>query len=216
MTRHHRLNWSKWTSFRATSPTCTSSLRRHSLIRSFCLSAFSAEHPHQYPLHVKEETIDSCAVAQPSLEMPPNQLALKFESISSMANILSSPPATAIGNRRASVRQQKRRSQREPNSSKDSSLSAKKRTKFDSGNLTHTDMGADAVFATEQMGTRSNSTDQQSTESSSGRLNFTREILRSLWRRVLGKRYRPAARRGGKKSVNQQGKNEPAASSKAR
>ena len=140
---------------------------------SLALSVFSADHPHQYPLHVKEETIDSCAVSQQSLETSANQLSLKFESIPPSANILSSPPATATGNRRASVRQQKRRSQREPNSSKDSSLSAKKRAKFDSGNLVHTDMGPDAVFTNEQMGTRSNSTDQQSAESTSGKLNFS-------------------------------------------
>jgi hypothetical protein len=100
-------------------------------------------------------------------------------------NILTSPPGTATGYRRASVRQQKRRTLREPNHPKDSSSSAKKKIKLDNGNILNTDIGADNI---DQTSTRSNSTEQQLMENSSG------------------KRYRPPGRRGGKKSANQQGK----------
>ncbi|CAF4469212.1 unnamed protein product, partial [Rotaria magnacalcarata] len=79
-----------------------------------------------------------------------------------------SPPATTIGNRRASVRQQKRRSLREPSNTKDSSLSAKKK-KLDNGNIINTDMGTDYMSNIDQTSTRSNSTDQQFTENTTGR-----------------------------------------------
>ena len=76
-------------------------------------------------------------------------------------NLLTSPPATATGNRRASVRQQKRRTLREPHSAKDGSGSAKKKAKLDNGNLILSENGADHTANTDQIPTRSNSTDQQ-------------------------------------------------------
>jgi hypothetical protein len=92
-----------------------------------------------------------------------------IDRISSSTNILTSPPATATGNRRSSVRQQKRRSLREPNNAKDSSGSAKKKTKLDNGNLINTDIGADNITNIDQTSTRSNSTDQQLIENITGK-----------------------------------------------
>ncbi|CAF3470262.1 unnamed protein product [Rotaria socialis] len=151
------------------------------------LSSDIHEHSHQYPLYVKEETIDSTSVDPQSFQPPPlpPPTSLLIDSILPSTNILPSPPATATGNRRASVRQQKRRSLREPSSTKDSSLSAKKK-KLDNGNIINTDMGTDYMSNIDQTSTRSNSTDQQFTES------------------TTGKRYRPPVRRGGKRSANQQ------------
>lgn len=94
----------------------------------------------------------------------PSSTSNLIESITPSTNILTSPPATATGNRRASVRQQKRRTLREPNHTKDSSGSAKKKTKFDNGNINNTDNGIDNITNLDQISTRSNSTDQQLTE----------------------------------------------------
>ncbi|CAF1536460.1 unnamed protein product, partial [Adineta steineri] len=147
----------------------------------------------EYPLHVKEETIDSTSVIHQSfqtpllpLTIPSSSPLLLIEPVLPSANILTSPPATATGNRRASVRQQKRRSLREPNNTKDLSTSAKKRTKLDNGTCLNTDLGTDNISNNEQTPTRSNSTEQQLTEN------------------TTTKRYRPSGRRGGKKFVNQQ------------
>ncbi|CAF2874955.1 unnamed protein product [Rotaria sp. Silwood2] len=145
------------------------------------------EQPHQYPLHVKEETIDSSSICQQSFQtplLPPSSLVI--EQILPSTNILTSPPAPATSNRRASVRQQKRRSLRESNTAKDLSVSTKKKTKLDIGNLINTDIGTDYITNIDQTSTRSNSTEQQLTES------------------TTTKRCRPPGRRGGKKSVNQQ------------
>jgi len=136
------------------------------LLFLFC---FSLEHPHQYPLHVKEETIDSSSICQQSFQIPflpisQSSSSLLIERITPSTNILTSPPGSATGNRRASVRQQKRRSLREPNSAKDSSGSAKKKMKLDNGNLINTDNGADNINNIDQTSTRSNSTDQQLTD----------------------------------------------------
>jgi hypothetical protein len=130
------------------------------------LFCFSLEHPHQYPLHVKEETIDSSSISHQSFQTPPlpPPSSLLIDRLTPSTNILTSPPATATGNRRASVRQQKRRSLREPNHTKDSSGSAKKKTKLDNGNIIHTDNGVDNMNTIDQTSTRSNSTDQQSNE----------------------------------------------------
>ncbi|CAF0794084.1 unnamed protein product [Rotaria sordida] len=147
------------------------------------------EHPHQYPLHVKEETIDSSSICQQSFQtplLPPLPSSLVIEPILPSTNILTSPPAPATSNRRASVRQQKRRSLREPNNVKDSSLSAKKKTKLDIGNIINTDISTDYITNVDQTSTRSNSTEQQFPES------------------TTTKRCRPPGRRGGKKSINQQ------------
>jgi hypothetical protein len=123
----------------------------------------SLEHPHQYPFHVKEETIDSSSVShQPFLQPPSSSLLL--DRIAPSLNILTSPPATATGSRRASVRQQKRRSLREPNNTKDSSGSAKKKPKLDNGHIINIDIGPDNLTNIDQTSTRSNSTDQQLTE----------------------------------------------------
>ncbi len=62
------------------------------------------------------------------------------------------------------MRQQKRRSLREPNNAKDSSGSAKKKTKLDNGNIINIDIGTDNISNVDQTATRSNSTDQQLTE----------------------------------------------------
>ena len=112
-------------------------------------------------MQVKEETIDSSSIPEQSFQIPLPPSSLLNESIILSANILASPPAPATSHRRASVRQQKRRSLREPNSSKDLSGSAKKKTKFDNGNILNTDIGADSI---DQISTRSNSTEQQSVE----------------------------------------------------
>lgn len=129
--------------------------------------SYSLEHPHQYPLHVKEETIDSSSISHQSFQIPlipSSSTSILIDSITPSTNILTSPPATATGSRRASVRQQKRRSLREPNHTKDSSGSAKKKTKLDNGNLINTDIGIDNINSIDQISTRSNSTDQQLTE----------------------------------------------------
>jgi hypothetical protein len=118
---------------------------------------------------VKEETIDSSSISQqsfqiPFLPLPQSSSSLLIERITPSTNILTSPPASATGNRRASVRQQKRRSLREPNNGKDSSGSAKKKIKLDNGNLINTDIMADNINNIDQTSTRSNSTDQQLTD----------------------------------------------------
>ena len=81
---------------------------------------------------------------------------------------MGSPPGTATGYRRASARQQKRRTLREPNNLKDSLTSAKKKIKLDNGNILNTDIGADN---NDQTSTRSNSTEQQLIENATGKLN---------------------------------------------
>ncbi|CAF3683799.1 unnamed protein product [Rotaria sp. Silwood1] len=148
------------------------------------------EQPHQYPLHVKEETIDSSLICQQSFHTPLLPLipssSLVIEPILPSTNILTSPPAPATNNRRASARQQKRRSLREPNNAKDLSVSAKKKTKLEIGNLINSDIGTDYITNIDQISTRSNSTEQQITET------------------TTIKRCRPPGRRGGKRSVNQQ------------
>jgi hypothetical protein len=169
---------------------------------------FSLEHPHQYPLHVKEETIDSSSISHQSFQMPllPSSSSLLMDRFTPSTNILTSPPATATGNRRASVRQQKRRSLREPHTTKDSSGSAKKKTKLDNGNSIHTDNGTDNMNNMDQISTRSNSTDQQSNENITSKKIFHFFKTNFFIDRFLVKRYRPPGRRGGKKSANQQGR----------
>ena len=142
---------------------------------------FSLEHPHQYPLHVKEETIDSSSVTHSSFQMPllPPPSSLLIDRLMPSTNLLTSPPATATGNRRASARQQKRRSLREPNNAKDSTGSAKKKVKLDNGSLLQTDNGADNISHFDQTSSRSNSTDQQSAENitSKNKIIFSSEDL---------------------------------------
>jgi len=125
---------------------------------------------------VKEETIDSSSICQqsfqiPFLPLPQSSSSLLLERITPSTNILTSPPASATGNRRASVRQQKRRSLREPNHAKDGSMSAKKKPKLDNGNVLNTDIGADNMANIDQTSTRSNSTEQQLTENTTSKRN---------------------------------------------
>lgn len=136
----------------------------------FIFVVFSVEHSHQYPYHVKEETIDSSTVNQQQFQtplLPPPLIpsSATIELIQPLTNILTSSPASATSNRRSSVRQQKRRSLREPSFPKDSSLMTKKRAKFDNANVINTDIGIDNLNNMDQISTRSNSTEQQSTES---------------------------------------------------
>lgn len=169
---------------------------------------FSLEHPHQYPFHVKEETIDSSSVLHQTFPMPllPSSMSLLADSFASSGNILTSPPMSATGNRRASARQQKRRSLREPNSAKDSSGSAKKKTKFDNGSALNADIGGDSNFNRDSTATRSNSTEQQQSENASGKPNSSSLVPRCHpVIRCVGKRYRPGGRRGGKRFANQPG-----------
>ena len=131
------------------------------------------EHAHQYPFYVKEETIDSSSISQQTGRTPfiAPTTSLLAASIPTLSNILSSPPLTATGNRRASVRQQKRRTLREPNSTKDTSASAKKRTKLDHGAALNIDLSADNNSNGDQTPTRSNSTEQQASDNATSKAN---------------------------------------------
>ena len=128
-----------------------------------------------------------------------------MDRVTAIGNLLTSPPATATGNRRASVRQ-KRRSLREPNTAKDPSGSTKKKLRLDNGNVILTDNGAENITSTDPISTRSNSTDQQTMENPTGKTTkfLSANAFDSLID-FLAKRARPGGRRGGKRSVNQQG-----------
>ena len=139
---------------------------------------------------MKEETIEHSSV-HPRATIPIT-LTLKTEPVPPSTNILPPPTATTPTNRRAPpMRQSKRRPTKESSVSKDSSVSVKKKTKFDNGNLLQTETSIDSSTNNESSATRSNSTEQQIGENSTG------------------KRNRPAGRRGGKRSTNQQGKRSP-------
>lgn len=154
MIQHQILKPNKTKTLPRSSLTSKSSLR--SLLFSSSFSS-SLDQSHPYPFHVKEETIDS----QQTFQTP---LALPIDRFTPSTNILTSSSASLIGNRRASTRQQKRRTLREPNSAKDSLGSAKKKTRIDNGNLLHADIGADNLMNIDQLSNRSNSTDQQINE----------------------------------------------------
>ncbi|CAF0962139.1 unnamed protein product [Adineta ricciae] len=165
----------------------TSTVKTEQVEEPFLAISDIHEHPHQYPFYVKEETIDSSSISQQTIRTPfiAPTTSLLADTISPLSNILSSPPLTATGNRRASVRQQKRRTLREPNSTKDTSASAKKRTKLDHGAALSIDLGGDNNSNGDQTPTRSNSTEQQASDN------------------ATNKRHRTAGRRGGKRSANQ-------------
>lgn len=132
---------------------------------------FSIDQPHQYPLNVKEETIDSSSTNVQTFQtplLPSLSSSVTIESILPSTNILASPPATATGNRRASVRQQKRRTLRDTNNAKDSSVSAKKK-KLDNGNMMNTDITTDYMSNIDQTSARSNSTEQQVAENTTSK-----------------------------------------------
>lgn len=131
------------------------------------------DQPHPYPFHVKEETIDS----QQTFQIPS---ILPFDRLTPSTNILTaagvgSSPTHAFGNRRASTRQQKRRSLRDSNNSKDTTGSAKKKTRIDNVNSLHTDINADNLMNIDQLSNRSNSTDQQINENSTSRFKNTKK-----------------------------------------
>jgi hypothetical protein len=129
----------------------------------------SIEHVQQQIIHVKEEIIDSSpATPQPSETLTsPITLTLKMEPVPASTNILSSPPIS--GNRRAFPRQVKRRTLRESSMIKDTPVTMKKKARIDNGNTIHTDNLIDTVNSYDQPANRSNSTEQQLTESTAGK-----------------------------------------------